>query len=248
VLAAGALLLHGPLPQPQGYHDLADARTLLGVPRAMDVLSNAGFLLVGALVLREAARGRGRVPAFQPWRTRALVAFGGGLVLTAIGSAAHHLDPRDATLVWDRLPMAIVFAAFVSLVVGERLGAKAGTRSLLGLALLGLGSVGHWAWTLSGSTGGDLRLYAFVKYVPAALAVLVLLFVPEPRSTRRWPLLLLGAFGVATAFELLDAPIWRATGGLVAGHTLKHLAAAAAAALVLPWQRSPVYGALGSKS
>src|SRR5262249_28086789 len=46
---AGAIgmLAYGHIAQLPNYHDFADARTLLGVPRAMDVLSNAGFLVVG---------------------------------------------------------------------------------------------------------------------------------------------------------------------------------------------------------
>ena len=51
-----AALLVPATPQPQDYHDFADHRALLGVANALDVLSNAGFLLAGLaglwLVLR----------------------------------------------------------------------------------------------------------------------------------------------------------------------------------------------------
>ena len=34
-------------PQPERYHDFADQRTVLGVPHALNVVSNLGFLIVG---------------------------------------------------------------------------------------------------------------------------------------------------------------------------------------------------------
>jgi hypothetical protein len=42
-----ALLMH-PIPQPLVYHHFADQRTIAGIPRAWDVLSNLAFLLSGA--------------------------------------------------------------------------------------------------------------------------------------------------------------------------------------------------------
>ena len=39
-------------------------------------------------------------------------------------------------------------------------------------------------------------------------------------------------YAAARGFEMLDAPIF-AAGGIVSGHTLKHLAAAAAGSLIL---------------
>src|SRR4051794_3192167 len=45
--AAAALLLHGPIAQPLHYHAFADAHGHLGLPNAANVLSNAGFALVG---------------------------------------------------------------------------------------------------------------------------------------------------------------------------------------------------------
>ena len=52
VAAAFALWLYGPVAQIPGYHDFADQRRLLGVPHALNVLSNLGFALVGAWGLR----------------------------------------------------------------------------------------------------------------------------------------------------------------------------------------------------
>ena len=35
-----------PIPQPEHYHDFADQRVVLGVPHALNILSNLGFLIV----------------------------------------------------------------------------------------------------------------------------------------------------------------------------------------------------------
>lgn len=36
-----------PYPQPLRYHSFADQRTMIGVPNALNVLSNLPFLIVG---------------------------------------------------------------------------------------------------------------------------------------------------------------------------------------------------------
>ena len=41
------LLLNGPITQPTEYHRFADNSHLAGIPHAADVLSNAGFAVVG---------------------------------------------------------------------------------------------------------------------------------------------------------------------------------------------------------
>lgn len=51
LLAVAAL---PPIPQPEQYHDFADQRAVLGVPHALNVVSNQGFLIVGAVGLGSA--------------------------------------------------------------------------------------------------------------------------------------------------------------------------------------------------
>jgi len=43
-----------------------------------------------------------------------------GLLLTACGSAYYHLAPDNARLVWDRLPMTVVFMPLVAAMLMER--------------------------------------------------------------------------------------------------------------------------------
>ena len=49
-----------------------------------------------------------------------------GILLTAFGSSWYHLAPSNDSLMWDRLPMSIIFAAFISITIMERIGVKAG--------------------------------------------------------------------------------------------------------------------------
>jgi len=49
VVSLAGLLLMEPIPQDLDYHLFADTRWLFGIPNFNDVMSNAGFALVGAL-------------------------------------------------------------------------------------------------------------------------------------------------------------------------------------------------------
>ena len=106
-LVALALLLPT-IRQDAQYHLFADQRTWLGVPRAADVLSNLAFVAVGLFgVLRLSATRR---PHFGYATEASLWCVALGFIFTGLGSAWYHLQPNDATLVWDRLPMTLVFA------------------------------------------------------------------------------------------------------------------------------------------
>src|SRR5512147_1689839 len=211
--------------QNPAYHRFADDRTLLGIPHALDVLSNAGFLLAGLLGL--AALRRKEAFLEREERLAWLVLFG-GVLLTSAGSAWYHLDPTNPTLVWDRLPMTLGFMGLLAALVGERVSVEAGVWLLTPLVFLGLASVAYWSWTES-LGDGDLRPYYLVQFYPL-VAILLLLALYPPRYTRSADLLVgLGWYLAAKVAESYDGAIYRAL-GLVSGHTLKHLLATAGAA------------------
>jgi hypothetical protein len=208
--------------QDPAYHRFADARTLLAVPNAMDVLSSAAFSIVGAIgVAAVLAPGRfadGRER--WPW----LVLFA-GVALTGAGSALYHLEPTNASLAWDRLPMTVGFMGLLSALVADRVSVRWGTALLAPLVLAGAASVGWWVLT-EGRGAGDLRAYALVQAYPL-LAIPLLLALYPPRYTRGADLLVAGGWYVAAkAAEALDGEIFAAL-GIVSGHTLKHVLAAA---------------------
>jgi hypothetical protein len=241
IWAAPALLLAlvaaayfvGPVSQSQSYHQFADQRAFFGIPHCFDVISNLGFLIVGIWGVSFIVRSRGaRTPTFLSEIERwPYFVFFLGVTLTAFGSSYYHLAPDNARLVWDRLPMAMGFMALLAAVVAERVHPLLAGRTLAPFVSVGIGSVLYWRWT---DTIGrdDLRLYALVQF--GSLAI-VLLFCATLRSryTRGNDMfVVVGLYALAKGFESLDKRVF-ALGGIVSGHTLKHLIAAVACFWVL---------------
>jgi hypothetical protein len=221
------------IPQPQAYHSFADRRSLWGIPNFGDVISNAPFGVIGIcglLFLLRSSSDRLK-SCFLDSRERwpYLLIFM-GLLLTAFGSSYYHLSPNNARLVWDRLPMTIAFMAMVAAIITERISVRLGLWLLPVLLLVGFASV--FEWYLSEIRGaGDLRFYAAVQTY-SALALLLALVFPQ-RYTRGSDLaVVVGFYALAKILESVDKPIF-AMGHMVSGHTLKHLAAAAAGYWIL---------------
>jgi len=229
-LAAAALVLVPAIPQDPAYHRLADSRAWLGIPNALNVLSNTGFLLVGALGLAYVADGAS--PAFrEPGERWPYVVFFGGLLLTGFGSAYYHWEPGNARLAWDRLPLAITLMGLLAATITERIGVTSGLWLLGPLVAIAAASVIYWHWTEQRGVG-DLRLYALVQFYPI-VAIPLMLWWLAPRYTRGGELLAAAAsYAAAKGPELLDGWILSAT-RVVSGHTLKHLLAALAGYWVL---------------
>jgi hypothetical protein len=220
-IAAIAIALFWPrIEQDQRYHLFADDRTILGVRNGLNVLSNLAFVVVGAWGLRVALRGaRFSDPRERP----AWAALFAGVLLTAAGSAWYHLDPNDASLVWDRLPMSVGFMGLFAALIGERVSVTWGLRLLPPLLALGAASVAWWAWD------GNLVPYYVVQFYPL-VAILLLLALFPARYARGGDLVIaLGLYVAAKEAETYDRAIYQAL-GFVSGHTLKHLLAAAGAA------------------
>ena len=220
-------------PQNEAYHNFADQRPLLGIANCLNVISNAPFLFIGlagmGLTLRGTRAGKNLfVDARERWPWFALFV---GVALTAFGSAWYHHRPNDHTLVWDRIPMTIGFLSLVAAVVAERISLRAGIRILLPLIASGIGSVVYWEITQTRGHG-DLRPYAIAQF--GSLLVLVLIFVLFPARYSRGSdfIVSLALYGVAKILEAADKPVF-ALGGIVSGHTIKHLFAALSAYWIL---------------
>jgi len=230
-LAAGIAALLAPrMDLPPSYHHFADQRSLLGVPNFGDVASNIVFLLVGLWGLAFLSR-KSTFDQFFDARERwpYLVVFL-GMLLTAFGSAYYHLAPDNDRLVWDRVPMTIVFMPLVAALIAERVNVRLGLWLLPILTAVGIGSVIHWHLSVERGAA-DLRFFGAVQ-VYAVLALIFALLLP-PRYTRGSDLLIVAGFYVlAKICETADHQIF-SVGHLVSGHTLKHLSAGAAGFWVL---------------
>jgi hypothetical protein len=238
--AAGAVVMFllPAVPQPESYHRFADQRTRWGIPHAWNVLSNLPFVVVGSYgLLRLLRRGRRALlpgaPSSLPtrtWQRLAVAGLSGGVVLVGLGSAYYHLAPDSDRLVWDRLPITLVFMTLLSLIVADRVDDRLGARLLLPLVIAGVISAVIWRPL------NDLRAYGIVQ-LGGALAVVLLAAACPPRQLPSTPLwLALAAYGAAKLFEAapIERGLYRVSSGLLSGHPLKHLFAAAAT-LALVW-------------
>jgi len=212
------------IPQDPSYHRFADQRQWLGVPNAANVLSNLAFALVGLLgAIRLASRRR---PRFPQATEAGLWCVALGLVGTAMGSAWYHLAPTNASLVWDRLPMTLVFAGVLGTAIAQRAGNDIGRLSLAVLVPLGIASVAYWKAT------GDLSLYVALQLGGIVGLLLLMLLTRQGDDSIPWAWVL-GWYVLAKVAEFADQAIFDATHQLIAGHTVKHLLAAAAGAAAL---------------
>ncbi|AQK98067.1 hypothetical protein Zm00014a_006964 [Zea mays] len=211
------MLVTPAIPQDEAYHDFADQRTLfLGIPNTLNVISNIPFFFVGVtgLILchfnnyfRLSSQGE-----LWSWTL-----FFAGVTAVGFGSSYYHLNPNDATLVWDRLPMTIAFTSVMAIFIIERVDDRAGAKSLAPLVIAGALSIIHF---------DDLRPYAVVQFVPCiALPVMAIVIPPMYTHSSYW-LWAAGFYLLAKVEEAADKTIYNWTHQIVSGHTLKHLCAA----------------------
>jgi len=218
-----------PIPQPLSYHNFAEHRSWLGIPNFGDVTSNLPFAIVGVwgLILLFKPGSMQFIDSRERWLYLVMFA---SLILTAFGSGYYHLSPDNARLVWDRIPIMIVFMALLAAVIAERVTVSTGLALFPVLEILGIASVLYWRSSeLQGQ--GDLRFYAAVQ-VYAILTLLLSLLLPA-KYTRGSDFAVVVAFYVlAKILEETDRQVF-SVGHVVSGHTLKHLAAAGAGYWIL---------------
>jgi hypothetical protein len=239
LLMALALWVHGPIEQWASYHHFADVHALWGMPNAANVLSNLPFLVIGVWGWVALWR-QGRVhptprPSFHAWSV-----FAFSIACTCWGSAYYHWAPDNASLLWDRLPIAWACASLSAALLAERVDARFGRAWPLFAALaIATLSVFYWWWTLSPQgplPGGDLRPYLFVQFLPMLLVPLVfglklaaLHPLAIPARAAWWAL---GLYAIAKLVEVGDQAVLEHL-HMVGGHPLKHLFAAAGAAILM---------------
>ncbi|XP_058091295.1 uncharacterized protein LOC131237502 isoform X1 [Magnolia sinica] len=206
------------IPQSQEYHDFADQRQYLGIPNALNVVSNFPFLLIGVTGLILCYRNYFRLSLEgEVW---GWACFFVGVAAVAFGSSYYHLKPNDARLVWDRLPMTIAFTSIMAVFIIERIDEKRGTISIVPLIMAGIISILYWRLF------DDLRPYALVQFVPCiAIPVMAIILPPMYTHSTYW-LWAAGFYLLAKVEEAEDELIYKWTHHIVSGHTLKHLCAA----------------------
>ena len=225
LIVALVFILVPPMAQDAAYHHFSDLRGWWGIANFGDVVSNGAFFAAGLYGLWGLRRRRAET-VYIP-----LTVYFVGVMLVAPGSAYYHWAPDNATLFWDRLPMAVAFMGVFSAVIAERVDAKIGVRYMLPvLVVLGLASVLYWRQSeLAGV--GDLRAYALVQFLPMIMIPALMGMFASDRATIGWRAI--GAafvfYALAKVAEYFDAQVLQLLGGVVSGHTLKHVLAAMSA-------------------
>lgn len=229
-VSVGILFLQKPIPQVLTYHAFADARTMFGIPNFWNVVSNFPFFLIGIYGIREALR---TWDLRNTLTLRALpLVLSIGIFATSFGSAYYHWSPDNDTLVWDRLPMTLMFMALFSLVVYDFCGEKVGERTFWLSILFGVGSVVYWNWTEANGEG-DLRPYALVQFFPLLALPFLFIFFPKKVTYGKYILGTFVFYMLAKICEYADAAIFEMTGQIWSGHTIKHLLAGVALCYVV---------------
>lgn len=232
-LGVVAVLWHytAPLPQDPSYHHFADARTVFGIPNFADVISNLA-ILVPAIMGFIQVQARDARACFGSNRERGFaMLFFVALIAVGMGSTWYHLAPDNDRLLLDRLPIALAFTSLIAWLLAERTWLRGfAAWMLLPWIVAGPASVLWWhAAELSGQ--GDLRpylvLYAFAFTVPP-----LLMRLPSPYNRHGTYWTAYFAFVLGMVCDRLDHAIYALLGGLLSGHTLKHLLMGFAIALL----------------
>jgi len=207
-----ALTIH--IVRGPDFHHYADARVWLGIPHAGDVLSNVAFLIVAARGLRHAYVSLGRLVCL-------------GVAAIGVGSALYHVAPSDTLLAFDWAPIAITLGLLSAAVIRDR-GGPGGIAAIVAVAFA-VGSVAWWIAT-GGTLGGNMAPYVAVQAAGIALPPLVAVLARGDVRTG-WLFAGLAGFALARVFAAYDRALLDAIG--ISGHSLKHIAAAQAAACAL---------------
>lgn len=191
-----------PISQEESYHQCADTRSFFGIPHFVNIASNLLLVLLGVWGL--AFLSSSKPPFFHHFQEKGMwKIFFGGSILAGMGSMYYHWRPSNFSLTVDRLPLSIVFMAFFSLMIIERVHFQAGLQITPWLLLAGISRVVYWILTENLSKG-DLRPYILVQFFPFVAIPLILLFFRATYTGQQWLWISLAGYSLAKGFELID--------------------------------------------
>ena len=121
--------------------------------------------------------------------------------------------------------MSIAFMALLSFIVAEYIDEGLAKRIFPWLLVAGVGSVVYWALF------NDLRPYAIVQFFP--LICLPVILWRNKNESSKWLWAALFFYVLAKVFEATDWQIFRLSGELVSGHSVKHVVSALATLMIL---------------
>ena len=215
--------LHGNL----GGNHFVDTRVWLGIPNAANVLSNLPFAVFGVWGLAQVRHHPAPSERVLGRENFVITLFFIGLIFTAAGSMLYHFAPSDSTLLWDRAGMAFAFAGMLGVAASERVSGRGGIW--LGLASLLAGMLSLLVW----SQTADVLPWMTLQFGSLILILVLAITHKHTKSLGVSLYAVVAWYALAKVFESNYHAIFEATGRLVSGHTLKHLAASLAALPVI---------------
>lgn len=210
------------IPQDTTYHLFADHKTLFSVPNFADVVSNFGFILVGAIGLIQMYVCKISHSFEFPKERLPYLMFYFSIILVGFGSSYYHIAPDNITLFWDRLPISIMIMSLFSALIAERISLNVGVILAPIFAFIGAASVSYWLYTET-INAGDLRFYALVQFLPILLSILILIFYRTRYTAQYNWWMILGWYAIAKLFEHYDHLVYNISSHVISGHTLKHI-------------------------
>lgn len=205
---------------PEHYHHFVDERSFFGTHRFFDTVSNIGFLLVGILFTKEML--------LKGEKDSNLILVTIGTILIFFGSSYYHLLPENSRLLWDRLPISIVFAGVLSysLQVNNLIKESWKKNFNIGYLIFSIMSVAIW-YIGSLTQQNWLAPYVFIQFGGMILLSYIAIKGQNKEFNKSIMKVLL-LYVIAKLFEHYDVQFFELTNGNISGHTIKHMVAALA--------------------
>ncbi len=210
------LLVYGPISQAQSYHNFADQREALGIPNFLNVITNLPFAIIALMGFKIAKKTNEKRLKYI---SNLIFA---GFLLVAIGSGYYHWRPSNDTLIYDRIPIAIIVMSFFAFIIYDCVNPRTGYNALIILNILGITSVVYWAVTQN-MGNGDLRWYGMGQFFPIIAIPLMLILYKSSFNYSKDIILIFLFFLLARVCETFDQKIYYMLGETISGHSLKHL-------------------------
>lgn len=205
------------------YHSFADQRSFWGISYGLNVLSNIAFCAVGLLACwnyyREGQRDT------NLWMTAI------GAIVVCIGSGYYHLEPNDYRLLWDRLPMSLVFSGIFCYGVTQLKLVPFWDKNKFSYGYLVFSIAAVVCWFM----GTLININLLAPYVFLQFGGLILLcymamiaYREKEKSLTYKIIAILVIYALAKVTETYDSQIFEITNHFISGHTIKHLLSAMA--------------------
>jgi hypothetical protein len=138
--------------------------------------------------------------------------------------------------------MTLGFSGLVAAALNERMDENLGRRALWPLLALGIFTVMFWYATERAGAGNVIPYGVFQGWSVLVIVLLIVLFPPTRYTHGRYLAWAAIWYGLAKVFETFDLQVYRLLGGILSGHSIKHVLAALGVFAIV-WQlrlRRPV--------